>query len=339
MARKLSRLMSSMVSTLAKAQRQQMRRASKALAAGTPSPGRKAPIPIPGTGSWREAVHVPVPWRPGVSPLRYVLYTPAGASTVGMPLVVMLHGCRQDAADLARGTRMNRLADRHGFLVLYPQQSPMAQATRCWRWYDPRRGAEEADAIADVIREVSVRQALDVERIFLAGLSAGAAMAAQVTLRHPDLVRSLALHSGPALADVATATQGMSLMRRGLPADSVLTVSALQRDAPLNVSVLILHGDADPPVSSRNAEQSFLQWQRLNGVAEPEAGAAIPMGEGGARPWRRQTCKARHATIRLVTMPKVGHAWSGGDARISYHGGRGPDASALIWRFFSATAG
>ena len=130
--------------------------------------------------------------------LAFARYIPPGVPRQGMPLVVMLHGCRQTALSFAQGSRMNQWADAAGFMVLYPQQSMARQVQRCWRWFQPDalHGGGEADLIAALVRSEVGRHGLDPTRVYIAGLSAGAGMAALVALRHPQLVAALAMHSG-----------------------------------------------------------------------------------------------------------------------------------------------
>ena len=149
--------------------------------------------------------------------LAFARYIPPGVPRQGMPLVVMLHGCRQTALSFAQGSRMNQWADAAGFMVLYPQQSMARQVQRCWRWFQPDalHGGGEADLIAALVRSEVGRHGLDPTRVYIAGLSAGAGMAALVALRHPQLVAALAMHSGPVTGDAHNAAAGLQTMRRG----------------------------------------------------------------------------------------------------------------------------
>ena len=271
--------------------------------------------------------------------LSFARYTPPAAPRQGMPLVVMLHGCRQTALAFARGSRMNQWADAGGFMVLYPQQSLARQVQRCWRWFQPdaQHGGGEADLIAALIRAEVARHGLDPQRVYIAGLSAGAGMAALVALRHPALIAALAMHSGPVVGDAHTAAAGLHAMRRG----SLKPVLPLLRDVAdaavfrLGMPAMILHGQMDPAVAPRNARQLFEQFRAVNGLAEDEPTVERVLGLGTERAYRRvDMLRNRKAVLRLCEISRIEHAWSGGDAAVRYHARGGPDASALIWRFF-----
>lgn len=271
--------------------------------------------------------------------LAFSRYTPATAPTAGMPLVVMLHGCRQTSVAFARGSRMNQWADAGGFMVLYPQQSLARQVQRCWRWFQPDddHGGAEADLIAALIRSEVARHGVDPERIYVAGLSAGAGMAALVALRHPRLIAAVAMHSGPVVGDAHNAGHGLGTMRRGSIKPLAPLLESVSHPAvfELGMPALILHGQLDPAVAPRNAKQLFEQFRTLN-AADPHA---LPvervLGLGTEKAYRRvDVLRGRKTVLRLCEITRLEHAWSGGDPSIRYHARSGPDASALVWRFF-----
>ncbi|MFY3434013.1 alpha/beta hydrolase family esterase [Achromobacter mucicolens] len=271
--------------------------------------------------------------------LAFSRYTPATAPPAGMPLVVMLHGCRQTSVAFARGSRMNQWADAGGFMVLYPQQSLARQVQRCWRWFQPDddHGGAEADLIAALIRSEVARHGVDPERIYVAGLSAGAGMAALVALRHPRLIAAVAMHSGPVVGDAHNAGHGLGTMRRGSIKPLAPLLESVSDPAvfELGMPALILHGQLDPAVAPRNAKQLFEQFRTLN-AADPHA---LPvervLGLGTEKAYRRvDVLRGRKTVLRLCEITRLEHAWSGGDPCIRYHARSGPDASALVWRFF-----
>ena len=334
-ARNMTRLQSKMVRagtrTLAAQAKAGARRAKAAprKAPATPGPASWAS----GLGTWQPSLQVAAP---GGRRLAYARYQPAGP-VKGLPLLVMLHGCRQTASDFARGTRMNLLADRMGFAVLYPQQAQSRQSQRCWRWFEPGRGGrEDADAIAALIRVEIARHDLDARRVYIAGLSAGAGMAALIALRHPDLVAAVALHSGVVMGSARNAVDGLSVMRRGtLRAPGALVGAVAHPEAfRLGMPALILHGQRDNAVSVRNAQQLAEQFRHLNGLPPGDSVARV-LAEGTKREYRRvDTLRGRTPVVRLCEIPRLTHAWSGGDGAIEYHADTGPDASVLLWQFF-----
>lgn len=311
-------------------------KAAKAAKAASAAAPRSSPVPPLGNGRW-EASRQFSDDKGGR--LAFSRYTPVSAPVSGMPVVVMLHGCRQTSTAFARGSRMNQWADAGGFMVLYPQQSLVRQVQRCWRWFQPddAHGGAEADLIAALIRAEVGRHGLDPERVYVAGLSAGAGMAALVALRHPTLVAAVAMHSGPVVGDAHNATSGIGTMRRGslkplLPLlESVADPAVFQ----LGMPALILQGQLDPAVGPRNARQLFEQFRALNFPHPEDMPVERVLGLGTEKAYRRvDMLRGRKTVLRLCEITRLEHAWSGGDASVRYHARSGPDASALVWRFF-----
>ena len=224
--------------------------------------------------------------------LAFARYIPPGVPRQGMPLVVMLHGCRQTALSFAQGSRMNQWADAAGFMVLYPQQSMARQVQRCWRWFQPDalHGGGEADLIAALVRSEVGRHGLDPTRVYIAGLSAGAGMAALVALRHPQLVAALAMHSGPVTGDAhrrgpANHAPGRAQALRPL-LESVANPAALR----LGMPAIILQGQLDPAVAPRNARQLFDQFRLLNGLHPRMFRSSAYWGWARTNPIAGSTC-------------------------------------------------
>lgn len=314
------------------------RAAKTARPAGAASAGRAAAAETASLGAGRWEALRQFSDKTGRR-LAFSRYTPATATPAAMPLVVMLHGCRQTSVAFARGSRMNQWADAGGFMVLYPQQSLARQVQRCWRWFQPDddHGGAEADLIAALIRSEVARHGVDPERIYVAGLSAGAGMAALVALRHPRLIAAVAMHSGPVVGDAHNAGHGLGTMRRGSIKPLAPLLESVSDPAvfELGMPALILHGQLDPAVAPRNAKQLFEQFRTLN-TADPHA---LPvervLGLGTEKAYRRvDVLRGRKTVLRLCEITRLEHAWSGGDPSIRYHARSGPDASALVWRFF-----
>lgn len=300
-------------------------------------PRRKSHAPastaIPGAGTWQPLQQFSAP---GGRRLAYARYQPKGA-VQGMPLLVMLHGCEQGAVELARGTRMNLQADRAGFVVLYPQQALARQSHRCWRWFQPDKGGrDDVDAIAALIRNEILDHGLDAQRVYLAGLSAGAGIAALLALRHPDLVCAIALHSGVVAGGARTTVDGLNVMRRGTLRDPAALAQAVAHPAAfqLGMPTLVLQGLRDTVVAARNAQQLVAQFRHVNGLESSETAVSV-LAKGTRREYRRtDVLRGRTPVVRLCEIPRLEHAWSGGDPAIKYHAATGPDASVLAWQFF-----
>ncbi|GAA4834965.1 PHB depolymerase family esterase [Actinomycetospora corticicola] len=241
------------------------------------------------------------------------------------PLLVMLHGGTQDADTFAAATGMDDLAEREGFLVVYPEQSRSANAMGYWNWFEPGsqgRGGEAA-LIAAIVTEVSAAHGVDRERVFVAGFSAGAAMAAVMGAAYPDLVAGVGIHSGlPAGAahDVGSAFGAM----RGAP----------YRVGATSVPTIVVHGTDDPTVAAVNGTRA------VEAALADHPGCARTEERGGGgdrRSWTRERWTDRDGVVRAEhwTVHGSGHAWSGGRAGGSYTDPAGPDASAAMCEFFA----
>lgn len=274
---------------------------------------------------------------------KYLVYVPRGHSRWRRaPLVVLCHGCKQTAEAFAQGTRIAALADRLGCLVLLPKQGERANPWCCWNWFDPAtaRGAGEAAIVAAMTTRVRRRYRADPARVIVAGMSAGAALASVLGVRHPSLFRGVVVHSGLACGAATSALTALSVMGRGPETDVAATARAARSDDTC-VPLLAIHGLGDNVVAPRNAAAAVRQYLALAGVDVP-AGAAstLPDADGDARhdesgravrirEWRR----GPRLLARLVEIESLGHAWSGGDATLAYNDAAPPDATALIGAF------
>jgi poly(hydroxyalkanoate) depolymerase family esterase len=273
---------------------------------------------------------------------KYKLYVP-GRALHRAPLVVMLHGCRQSADDLAAGTGMNRHADRQGFIVAYPEQSPEANASMCWNWFSARdqlRDAGEPSLIAGIVREVAARHDVDPRRIFIAGMSAGAAMALILGEAYPDLFAAVGVHSGVPYGSAHDLGSALSVMKgRGsaMPLASGVA-AALRRKAARAVPVIVFHGDRDRTVQHANAEEIIEQAieAHVAAAAATALSKSTHTGVAGGRAYTRtvHADATGRARVESWTLHGAGHAWSGGHPSGSFTDPDGPDASAEMIRFF-----
>lgn len=255
----------------------------------------------------------------------YKLFIPPGAGSRPLPLVVMLHGCTQNPDDFAAGTAMNEVARAQGFYVLYPAQSHKANAQGCWNWFKhnhQQRGRGEPALLAGMTRQVMAEHAIDPDRVYVAGLSAGGAMAAILGAAYPELYAAVGVHSGLAAGSANDLPSALAAMKRG----------AAARAAAHGVPTIVFHGDADGTVHPANGDQVMAACA---GAASEVATHKVS-GAGG-----RTSTRSVHsdpADGRVLgehwLVHGASHAWSGGSSRGSYTDSRGPDATAEMLRFF-----
>ena len=285
---------------------------------------------------------------------QYKLYVPSSYSNEGpadnrerVPLVVMLHGCTQSAEDFAAGTRMNALAEQHGFLVAWPVQPSNANHSRCWNWFRPQDQARERGEpalIADITREIASSYRVDTRRVFVAGLSAGAAMAVILGATYPELYAAVGAHSGLPYGVAHDLPSALAAMRGGRAhaggpgshRPATATTTADGADAHPGVPIIVFHGDSDHTVHVRNGEVIL---DESLAACPDRAQLRVESMKGGSSNGRAYT-RAIHrdaagqAVAEAWTLHGAGHAWSGGSANGSFTDERGPDASAEMIRFF-----
>jgi poly(hydroxyalkanoate) depolymerase family esterase len=272
---------------------------------------------------------------------RYHLYRPPGVTARSHPpLVVMLHGCGQDGKSFATSTRMNKIAAREHFLVLYPEQERLANAQGCWNWFQARSGRAqgEADLLLSAVDQACILHGADRDRVAVCGISAGASMAALVGRRHPDRFKAVVMHSGvspDAARSTAAALAAMQGRRSPAPLEIAPTpsLSAAAALPPL----LVIQGDLDRVVVPSNARAAVLAWLRAGDVGDLAAlhetlGRRVQRGKRYAM--RVVDFKRRDRVVAtLVEVEGLGHAWSGGASGQPFSDASGPDASRMAWAF------
>jgi poly(hydroxyalkanoate) depolymerase family esterase len=292
-------------------------------------PGRRQAPPVPDGASFAEHS-----FTAGARSLSYKLYIPSAVPVEPCSLVVMLHGCTQDPDDFAAGTKMNALAEEHGFLVVYPAQPRSANNMGCWNWFRPGdqiRDSGEPGMIAGLCRSVMAEHNVDPRRVYVAGLSAGGAMACVLADAYPELFAAVAIHSGLPTGSAQDVPSAFAVMRDGGGGQG-LPVVGMRQVKRLAVPTIVFHGDADGTVHPRNGEVVF--EQAAQAVAGGEAITERGRSAGGRDFTRRVISSDATPVIEHWLIHGAGHAWSGGDAAGSYVDPEGPDASREMLRFF-----
>lgn len=262
----------------------------------------------------------------------YKVYIPGAYTGQALPLVVMLHGCKQDPDDFAVGTGMNLLAEQNDCFVVYPAQAQRANGSNCWNWFqsqDQLRDRGEPSIIADITRQVVGQYGLDATRCYVAGLSAGGAMAAIMGQAYPDLYAAVGVHSGLPAGAAQDVMSAFNAMRQG-------ATSGAGRKG--GVPIIVFHGDRDTTVHPQNGKQVIEQY---SGAATDRASPQDDVIEQkGRTPQGRAytTSIYRDSGGRVIAefwdLHGAGHAWSGGSSKGSYTDPAGPDASSEMLRFF-----
>jgi poly(hydroxyalkanoate) depolymerase family esterase len=296
--------------------------------------------------SWRGWLRT-LPW---IWPSRdYLVYVPRGYSRwKRRPLVVMLHGCKQTPEDFAVGTRIAAMADHHGWLVLLPRQTGKANPWSCWNWFDPRTsaGGGEAAIVAAQINAVRRAYRAHPRRVFAAGMSAGGALAATLGVRYRPLFAGVFVHSGLASGAASSALTALDVMIHGADTPFERIAASARGSAPSDapaLPLLAVRGGVDEVVADINAVQLVRQYlvlnNRLNAVdhppaelPRPDAETTVPLADGRTLT-RIDYRDGERVLVRLVRVPDLGHAWSGGDASLSYNDPRPPDATGLLAEF------
>jgi poly(hydroxyalkanoate) depolymerase family esterase len=283
--------------------------------------------PPPGDGQWLAGTAFgPTGMR------KYRLYRPPGVRFgEKLPLMVMLHGCGQDAKTFATSTRMNAVAARERFMVLYPEQDRLSNPQGCWNWFDTSSGRAygEAALIMNAIDQVSVMYAADRARVAVAGLSAGASMAALLVTRHPERFKAVVMHSGipPGTAHSTLSALGAMHGHRATKPLPTAPVAAGASWPPL----MVIHGGGDKTVAPSNGVAAVQAWADASGAVSSKP----RLVQRGKRYATNVTdFKRKGSTVAtLVDVSGLGHAWSGGAARHLFSDGLGPDASRMVWAF------
>ncbi|HEY6410751.1 MAG TPA: PHB depolymerase family esterase [Ktedonobacteraceae bacterium] len=265
----------------------------------------------------------------------YKLYIPRSYTGQAVPLVMMLHGCTQNAVDFAAGTRMNVFAEGKTLLVVYPEQVSSANNSKCWNWFQPadqQRDMGEPSLMAGITQQIMNSYHVDSNRVYVAGMSAGGAMAVIMAATYPDLYAAVGVHSGLAYGAAHDVRSGFAAMRRGAGQSA--------RQLTTVIPLIAFHGDRDTTVSPVNADHLLDQWLQAMNNEQGGSVSSVKVERGQVPRGRAYTRSlyhdaSGHAIVEKWLVHQAGHVWSGGSADGSFTDPLGPNASTELLRFFA----
>jgi poly(hydroxyalkanoate) depolymerase family esterase len=287
---------------------------------------------VPEGGKFIEGIYTN-----GAGSRAYKLFIPIGYHDQALPLVVMLHGGTQTPDDFAAGTRMNLIAEEQICLVVYPTQPSHANLMKCWNWFradDQCRDRGEPSLIAGITRQIMHDYSVDPQRVYVGGLSAGAAAAAVMGATYPDLYAAIGVHSGLACGAADDLISAFAAMRQGRSPYSSASrngTDILEDEQPF-VPTIVFHGDRDHIVHPRNADHVISSSLKGSKWQKKVDRGRVPDGHAYTR--TIHTDAEGRAMLEQWCIHGAGHAWSGGSPAGSYTDPRGPDAAREMLRFF-----
>ncbi|WP_018321981.1 PHB depolymerase family esterase [Bradyrhizobium sp. WSM2793] len=258
----------------------------------------------------------------------YRLFIPSGYHGQAIPLVIMLHGCTQSPEDFAAGTRMNFIAEEQTCFVAYPAQRAEANHAKCWNWFRPadqQRGGGEPSLIAGITRQIMRDHSVDPQRVYIAGLSAGAAAAAVMGSTYGDLYAAVGIHSGLACGAATDLPSALMAMKQGGGPE------AMPGKGP-PVPTIVFHGDRDNTVHSKNGDRIVRQSIGGTSTTAKVQRRRVPGGHAYTRTVHVDA--GGRGVLEHWEIHGAGHAWSGGSPAGSYTDPDGPDATREMLRFF-----
>ncbi len=274
----------------------------------------------------------------------YQLFLPSKKAE-HMPLFVVLHGCFQSGDNMIDGTALNEIAEKEQFAVLYPEQTYGDNSWKCWNWFKPEnltRDTGEASIVAGMTRKVIEENSLDKDRVFVSGISAGAAFASDLMGCYSDIFSGVMVHSGMEYAAARTEDEAHEVTKNGSSTDLNETAREAFQCSPRRekpISVFVIHGLKDPYVNPINADRVVQQFLNLNHMILPNVHVVKTdsrIEQGNHRYSANVTDYALDGDlmVRKVAVEEMGHGWSGGRPTAPYMEPRGVDASRLMVDFF-----
>lgn len=284
----------------------------------------------------------------------FILTGPDKSSVSARPLIVLLHGCKQNADLILTGTNMDEEAKKNDFFVLAPEQPDYYNMDHCWNWFldfqQQRNMANEMAQIIGGIEYVKTSKKIDVEKIFVAGISAGGAMTHNLAVCYPDVFSGAAVHSGlnyKAAETISEAQTVLTSYRQKAPeylAQKMLACPPRGYKQRLK-GILILHGLADsrvPPLHPELISRSQAVWRDLlddetsNGSVKGNLSVQVLHPRSGFKVHQFDT-KYPGFLERRIMVEKLGHAWGGGKPLTVNFDPAAPSSNEFIFNFFGLT--
>lgn len=285
----------------------------------------------------------------------YKLYIPSGyVAGSNVPLMVMLHGCDQTPDSFATGTRMNNLAETENFIVIYPEQPSSANSSKCFNWFETAhqsRGSGEPALIAGMVNDVKSKYSIDSSKVYVAGLSAGAAMSVILGATYPDVFQAIGVGAGLEYKAATSMTGAFTAMSSGGPNPNTQGQVAYNAMGSYKrvVPTIVFHGTSDTTVKPINGDQVLTQWAETNdraddGVSNNSIDDIADLTEnvpanGSKKAYTRYVYNdsTGKPLMEKYIITGMTHAWSGGVSPGNYVDPNGPDATTITWNFFKST--
>lgn len=283
----------------------------------------------------------------------YKVYVPSSYQAgTAVPMMVMLHGCLQDPNDFAAGTKMNALAEEKGFIVLYPEMNVYANSSMCWNWfldYNQHRGAAgEADIIKGMVDTVKGAYTIDANKVYVAGLSAGGSMASIMGATYPHVFRGVGVAAGTVYDAADTAGYALTVMDYGTGVPNTKGLAAYQEmgNYKRRMPVIVFQGSSDSTVAPVNGSEVVTSWANTNDYID-DGSDNNSMNDTydlkttgtvtGGRSYTKYVYNDKNGVglIEYYYVSGMTHEWSGGSTAGSYTDPYGPDASRIMWNFFT----
>lgn len=299
-------------------------------------------------GTWESGRYT------GIYGLRdYKVYIPEGLSKTKAPIVVMLHGCEQSADEFARGTRIAEFAEREKFIALLPEQNSAYNPFKCWNWILPANNtrAGEPQVIVEMVDAVVKKHGADVQRVFAAGMSAGASMVSILGNCYPERFKALGSHDGTQYYASYTGIDFAEVVLNGASVPATVAATTGNNcslfagvERPKKMPIIIFHGMNSPLMSPVHAFQIENEFKALNDLLDDgsrnnsyfKSKNVVDVPDTDTYGYNLYTTvdQDNEVLIERYMINNLGHNWSGGLAGLPYNDPKGPDATSLIINFF-----